>query len=123
LSSEAAFRFVALVTVLVVVVSGAWESLVDKGDFPSIWDGIWWAVVTVTTVGYGDLYPRSVEGRIIAMMGHARRHRFSLSPHGHDRVPLREDRHSDRGDDGDVNEVEAELADLKRQVGGEAAHA
>jgi voltage-gated potassium channel len=68
LTSEAVFRFVGLVTLFVVVVGGAVESLVDKGDFPSLWDGIWWAVVTVTTVGYGDLYPTSVEGRIIAML-------------------------------------------------------
>jgi voltage-gated potassium channel len=41
---------------------------VDTGDFPSVWDGIWWSVVTVTTVGYGDIYPTSVAGRIIAML-------------------------------------------------------
>jgi voltage-gated potassium channel len=68
LSSGPAFRFVGLATVLVVIVSGAVESLVDNGDFPSTWDGIWWAVVTVTTVGYGDLTPRTVEGRSIAMV-------------------------------------------------------
>jgi voltage-gated potassium channel len=37
-------------------------------DFNSVWDGIWWAVVTVTTVGYGDIYPHSVAARIVAML-------------------------------------------------------
>ncbi len=68
LTSGTAFRFAALLTLLVVVIAGAVESLVDSGDFPSTWDGIWWAVVTVTTVGYGDVYPKTVEGRIIAMV-------------------------------------------------------
>src|SRR4029079_6524522 len=44
------------------------EALVDSGDFPSTWDGIWWAMVTVTTVGYGDIYPKTIDGRIIAMV-------------------------------------------------------
>jgi uncharacterized membrane protein len=51
LSSGAVFRFTGLVTVLIVVVAGAAESLVDHGDFKSTWDGVWWATVTVTTVG------------------------------------------------------------------------
>jgi voltage-gated potassium channel len=68
LSSGTAFRFVGLLTLLVVLIAGAVESLIDSGDFPSTWDGIWWAVVTVTTVGYGDLTPKSVEGRMIAMV-------------------------------------------------------
>lgn len=68
LTSEAVFRFVALLTALVVVIAGATESLVDSKDFPTIWDGIWWAVVSVTTVGYGDLYPKTVEGRLVAMV-------------------------------------------------------
>ena len=68
MSSEEIFRFVGLVTVFVVVLSGAVEATVDTKDFNSLWDGIWWAVVTVTTVGYGDVTPHSVQGRLVAMV-------------------------------------------------------
>jgi voltage-gated potassium channel len=44
---------------------GAIFSDVEKNH--SMWDGVWWAMVTMTTVGYGDISPSTVAGRILAI--------------------------------------------------------
>jgi hypothetical protein len=50
--------------VTVIVVGGALYSLLEED---ANWiDGMWWAVVTASTVGYGDISPAHVEGRLLA---------------------------------------------------------
>jgi voltage-gated potassium channel len=40
--------------------------LIDPHDFPTIGLALWWAVMTVTTVGYGDIVPTTAAGRFVA---------------------------------------------------------
>jgi voltage-gated potassium channel len=68
LTSKTAFRFAALITLFIVVIAGAAQATFDSHDFPSVWDGVWWSVVTVTTVGYGDIVPHTVPGRLIGIL-------------------------------------------------------
>ena len=53
-------------TALIVVASGFLMRLLDHKEYANIFIGMWWAIQTVTTVGYGDVTPRSVAGRIVA---------------------------------------------------------
>jgi len=53
-------------TTLVVLASGVAMRLLDHEEYPNVERGFWWAVQTVTTVGYGDVTPKHVSGRIVA---------------------------------------------------------
>lgn len=53
-----------LVSAVFVALSGTLISVIDPAiDTP--WNGIWWALVTITTVGYGDLVPTSPFGKLV----------------------------------------------------------
>jgi voltage-gated potassium channel len=44
------------------------ENTVQPESFSSVFDGLWWAVATLTTVGYGDVYPITSGGRFFTFM-------------------------------------------------------
>ncbi|WP_227814944.1 ion transporter [Nitrogeniibacter aestuarii] len=44
------------------------EHAVQPEVFRSVFDGLWWALCTLTTVGYGDLYPVTIGGRIFTFV-------------------------------------------------------
>ena len=41
---------------------------VEPDSFNSLFDAIYWATVSLTTVGYGDIYPVTVTGRVVTML-------------------------------------------------------
>jgi voltage-gated potassium channel Kch len=63
-----AAALISLSTVLVVAGSGVLMRLLDRSEYPTIGRGLWWAMQTVTTVGYGDVTPEHTSGRIVAVV-------------------------------------------------------
>jgi voltage-gated potassium channel len=57
---------IAVVTIVITVAAGMLMTVVDHKGFPSIGSGLWWAVQTVTTVGYGDHVPETAAGQVMA---------------------------------------------------------
>jgi voltage-gated potassium channel len=66
LTARRAAAIIAAFTVFITVAGGILERLVDHQEFPSIGRGLWFALQTVTTVGYGDVTPKHADGRFIA---------------------------------------------------------
>jgi len=56
---------IVIATAVVVVGAGVVISLIDSAEYPNVGIGMWWALQTVTTVGYGDVTPTQFAGRLV----------------------------------------------------------
>jgi voltage-gated potassium channel len=50
------------------IVSYLFESHAEGGQIKNLFDGFYWTIVTVSTVGYGDITPHSMGGRVVAIV-------------------------------------------------------
>ena len=62
------YVFLAALYVIVIVVLVQIEKGDANANIKSIYDGLWYSVVTLTTVGYGDYYPVTSIGKIIGLI-------------------------------------------------------
>jgi voltage-gated potassium channel len=59
---------VLVLALILVLVAGLLARIVEPDTFTSLGLAYWWAVTTVTTVGYGDVVPQDPPGRILAAL-------------------------------------------------------
>jgi len=69
--AQGAFTSISIIAILLVIFSAIGILQVEnspESNIKTAEDAIWWAYVTITTVGYGDKFPVTTEGRIIAAL-------------------------------------------------------
>jgi len=65
LTARRAALIISFFTVMLTLLAALLVSLLDSEGFSSFGDACWWALQTVTTVGYGDVVPGDTQGRIV----------------------------------------------------------
>jgi voltage-gated potassium channel len=114
-------QYTLLVATVVTAIAGLLVAVVERdapdGNIESIGDGLWWAITTVTTVGYGDRFPTSGIGRgaavILMLVGVGL---FGLLAASLASFLVDRDRGSDQPADPAVREILERLERIERQL-------
>ena len=60
-----------ILSIQCILITGVLFYAIENGvntQVDNIFDGVWWSVITLTTIGYGDIYPITFGGRILGMI-------------------------------------------------------
>ncbi len=59
---------VLTISLTIIILFGSFITWIEPETFPTLFEGIWWAIITTSTVGYGDYAPITILGRITGML-------------------------------------------------------
>ena len=62
------FSFAGILLFVAAVGTYYFEREAQPDKFASVFHSLWWAVITLTTVGYGDVYPVTLGGRMFTIL-------------------------------------------------------
>jgi voltage-gated potassium channel len=101
---------------IAVIIFGIVQRIADPDTYPTIWLAWWWAIQTVTTVGYGDAVPQNTGGKVVAsflMIGGLSLISILTATITSSFVTRRQEKAQARGD----NSVMQEVARLSAEIG------
>ena len=129
LTARRAAQIIMIATFLVTLAGGFLIWLLDHKEFPNLGTSMWWALQTVTTVGYGDVVPADTKGRIIGAVlmlqgiGLITVVAAAVTATLIEQVRKRRRLDEDSSTDVDLKRIEARLEAIERALGVEARSA
>jgi voltage-gated potassium channel len=122
LSVRVAMGVIVVATLVSVVAGGILIRVVDPKEFPDVGTGLWWALQTVTTVGYGDVVPSHGVGRAFGALFMLESIAFVaivtavITSSFVERARRERMPQSDGPETSGTDQISAELADIKAQL-------
>lgn len=62
------FLRISVIVLIIIIIFGFTIFYIEPKQFSSPFEGVWWALVTISTVGYGDFVPETFKGRLLGMI-------------------------------------------------------